>query len=99
MVNSISWGNSMTDTATYSYSCGPGFSGNNSIPADPRFINAAKGDYRLRGSSPCIDAGLNQAWMSGAIDLDGHDRIAPGTGRVDIGAYEYTPFRTLMIVR
>jgi hypothetical protein len=51
---------------------------------DPLF--AAPGDYHLRSDSPCNNAGTNQAWMAGAVDLDGRDRILLGT--VDIGAYE-----------
>src|SRR5438874_9942045 len=50
---------------------------------------AAAGDYHLQPNSPCIDAGLNEAWMFGASDPDGNSRIV--NGRVDIGAYE-TPF-------
>jgi hypothetical protein len=40
----------------------------------------------LADGSPCIDAGINRDWMSGAVDLAGSERINNGT--VDIGAYE-----------
>jgi len=29
------------------------------ITVDPQFVDAAKGDYRLLSSSPCVDAGHN----------------------------------------
>ncbi len=57
------------------------------ITNDPQFVNAAAGDYRLLPTSPCINAGTNQAWMVGATDLDGNPRIARGI--VDMGAYEF----------
>ena len=58
---------------------------------DPRFQSPAAGDYRLRGTSPCIDAGVNQGWMDTAADLGANARISGST--VDIGAYEYVlPF-------
>jgi fructose-specific component phosphotransferase system IIB-like protein len=44
-------------------------------------------NYRLLPTSPCIDAGMNEEWMVGALDLDGNPRILDGT--VDMGAYEY----------
>jgi len=53
----------------------------------PLFVDAHSNDYRLSSESPCRDTGLNLAWMSGAIDLDGNPRIAYGT--VDRGCYEY----------
>gem|GEM_PF-1802200 len=43
----------------------------------------------LLASSPCIDAGTNQPWMTGGQDLAGQPRIRGG--RVDIGAYEFYP--------
>ena len=59
----------------------------NCISADPLFVNAGIGDYRLQAGSPCVNAGTNQAWMVGASDLTGNARISGGT--VDMGAYEY----------
>ena len=44
----------------------------------------------LSPGSPCIGAGINQAWMAGVTDLDGGPRVVNGT--VDIGAYETPPF-------
>jgi len=72
---------------TFTCSCttplppGPG-----NIEADPRFLNAAAGDFRLRPDSPCINAGFN-AWARGETDLDGRPRIVGRT--VDMGAYEF----------
>lgn len=70
----------------------------NSFPAealnigggDPLFADAAKGDYRLQKKSPCVNAGTNQVWMTGARDLQNSrkvNRIMEDV--VDIGCYEY----------
>jgi hypothetical protein len=48
----------------------------------------APGDYRLTSESPAINAGQDQGWMSGAVDLAGNPRINGTT--VDMGAYEFT---------
>ena len=74
---------------TLNYSCttpDPGGVGN--ITNDPRFVNAAAGNYHLQSTSPCINAGTNQDWMIGATDLDGNPRL-DASGHVDMGAYEY----------
>ncbi|RKY12915.1 MAG: hypothetical protein DRP63_10220, partial [Planctomycetota bacterium] len=86
-------------TVTLNYCCvdstGCGGSGtiddsNNCIHDDPQFVDAANGDYHLKGTSPCIDAGDNSLVPSGVTtDLDGNPRIVSST--VDIGAYEYQP--------
>jgi hypothetical protein len=78
---------------------------------DPRFVDLDGPDdnpntwednnYRLQSDSPCIDAGWNEGWMWGAIDLDGNPRIWRGRASltVDMGAYEYGsfPFKVLGI--
>jgi hypothetical protein len=56
----------------------------NNISQDPRFVDAANGDYRLRSDSPSIDSGT-------AVDAPDHDVL--GTARpqgngLDMGAYE-----------
>ena len=58
--------------------------------ADPRFVDAAHGDYRLAADSPLIDAGTDTpAGGIAEFDLDGVARIEGA--HIDIGAYERTP--------
>jgi hypothetical protein len=58
------------------------------IAADPRFVDAASGDYRLAADSPLIDAGTDTpAGGVAEFDLDGVTRI--GGAHIDIGAYEF----------
>ena len=58
----------------------------NCLTDDPKFVDAANGDYRLAADSPAIDAGSNLNVL-GDTDLNGNARILNGT--VDLGAYEY----------
>jgi len=52
----------------------------------PAFVSYAGGDFRLTGSSPCIDKGVFRTWMNGAVDLGGAARIIGKA--VDMGAFE-----------
>ncbi|MCL1920521.1 MAG: InlB B-repeat-containing protein [Kiritimatiellaeota bacterium] len=63
--------------------------GNGNRSADPLFVDAANGNFKLGALSHCINAGNNAyvpASWNGA-DLAGHPRIYDLT--VDIGAYEF----------
>lgn len=103
-VNTIFWGNYIvTNTpaaandmradarALTGYSCAPELTpgDNGNVNADPRFLHAAGGDFRLQAGSPCVNSGFNQDWMAGEVDLDARHRIRTRT--VDMGAYEYRP--------
>lgn len=82
-INCIIFGNAATrepnvSSAVTKRSC---FSGN------PSFVDAANGDFRLLGNSPCIDMGNNR-YVTGETDIRGNARIQNDI--VDIGAYEFT---------
>ncbi|MFA7158774.1 MAG: hypothetical protein WC299_05675 [Kiritimatiellia bacterium] len=62
--------------------------GSGNITNAPLFVNPGLYDYRLQVNSPCINTGLNQPWMEGALDLDLHSRKDRYSGRVDMGCYE-----------
>jgi len=71
------------------YSCvgtNPGFTGAGIIVASPQFKDFVGENYRLAPSSPCVNRGSNEDWMTNAVDLDRKARIRYGT--VDMGAYE-----------
>jgi hypothetical protein len=53
--------------------------------ADPVFVDPKAGDFRIRASSPAVDAGAFLA-VSGATDLAGHARAQ--AGGIDLGAFE-----------
>jgi len=62
---------------------------NGNISEDPQFVDVANSDYRLRDTSPCINAGdPNFQPAAGELDFYGSTRFY--AGRVDIGASEYS---------
>jgi hypothetical protein len=60
---------------------------NGNISANPLWMNPLQGDFRLRSSSPAINAGDNNAPDLPAKDFAGNPRIVGGI--IDMGAYEY----------
>jgi len=95
LTNCILWGDSPEEifghppVITYCNVQG-GWSGEGNIDADPLFVDANNGDYRLRYGSPCIDAGTNNPPVDlPETDPDGKPRIANGI--VDMGACEFGP--------
>jgi len=79
-----------------------GYTGTAVLNVDPQFVapvsaSAAPtttGNYRLRGTSPLINAGNNLS-VTVATDLDGQPRVISGT--VDMGAYETSSLATLAV--
>lgn len=76
-----------------------GAAGQGNLAADPRFVDASAGDFRLRLDSPGVDAGTNAALPASVLlDLGGAPRrsdeaAVPDSGNgtaplVDIGAHE-----------
>ena len=54
---------------------------------DPRFVDAAGGNFHLQSGSPAIDAGVNLS-----IVVNDFDSVLRPVGRaIDIGAFEYLP--------
>jgi len=94
--NCIVWGNIRYNGATGNYggTCSFAHSCTTPMPsggvgntnANPMFVNATLGDFRLQPESPCINTG-NNAYAVGDLDLDSNPRIQGGT--VDMGAYEW----------
>ena len=62
------------------------FGGVGNITNEPVFVNPSALNLHLQPASPCINAG-NNAFATGATDLDGNPRISGGV--VDMGAYEF----------
>jgi hypothetical protein len=85
----------ITNSAIYFTNCcaAPltGLSGSGNTSNNPAFVSKDAGDWHLAANSPCINAGLNEAWMNSATDLDGRHRLDVFSRLVDMGCYEYLP--------
>ena len=91
IVNCILWGNGidlLDARAQFSVVGTPPewAEGKGNINVDPEFVSAVSNNYRLKDSSPCIDAAHNLYIEGYETDLKGNARIL--NGLVDIGAYE-----------
>src|SRR5205823_1810213 len=80
-------------TSPYGGTCADQTGLNGNISADPLFVDAANGDYRVQMTSPVIDTGNNRAPQMPPADIAGNPRIVDGNGdgvdHVDMGAFEY----------
>lgn len=97
LYNSVVWGNTAPSFPTIAQLAGnatvawsnvegswPGIGNTNS---NPRFVNAAAGDYHIRRDSPCVNAG-DPTFTGGGRDIDGQMRVWQ---RVDQGCDELLP--------
>ena len=81
--------------ASVTYSCAiPLPPGDGNLDSDPLFVDFNSGNFRLSSNSPCINAGFNETWMHGTLDLGGSLRVVGPF--VDLGAFEH-PFTPLGI--
>lgn len=86
----LTGGNLLRTGGTVAYSCVTPTSdanGAGNVPGNPRFADAAGGDFRLRFGSPCLDTGATLAAI--ATDLLGVSR--PQSTGYDMGCYEAVP--------
>ena len=98
--NTIVWGNDTqeedcaniwdrTANGVVAHSCSPDLP--DPAPHDPRFVDAANGDYTLKFGSPCVNTGIKLDYTAESLDLAGRQRIfnfGKRSGKPDMGCYE-----------
>jgi len=90
-------------TAVIQYSCVEGISGGTgNTPANPNFVNAPIGNYRVKYCSPAVDEGDDDLVPEDAADIDGVNGTSEplpwdldqgdrfNGSSVDMGAYEWS---------
>lgn len=99
--NCIVWGNGSGDDinlysgASASYVCSePLQAGEGNIAADPQFVDAPNGNYRLKSTSPCVNVS-DISYTPSYFDLDGNPRVVAAL--IDMGTYESEYLRSQMI--
>jgi len=106
ITNCIIYGNSgaggtnfVGSAAAAWYSCAPELtnSAQGNVTGNPRFQDAARGDFHLRSGSPCINSGITLAGMQAGVDLEGKPRVIGGT--VDMGAFEASASGTVIFLK
>ena len=68
--------------------------GSNCVTNDPRFADAAHGDWHIGKDSPLVNAGVNIDYTADSVDFEGNPRVfnfGRKSGKPDIGIYE-TPW-------
>jgi parallel beta-helix repeat protein len=96
VMNSIVWGNGANYAnfagSEVSFSNGGFNPANNNVDVDPKFVDAANGDFRLQATSPCLDTADLFTAFAVLKDADEMPRILDsalaGTPAADMGAYE-----------
>jgi hypothetical protein len=90
VADSINFNDTWSNARDY-YGCVPGGGG---ISTDPRFVDAASFDYRLSGSSPCIDAGNSLPVFNDSNgtrnDIGALPFLSPYVARVNLGSEKLT---------
>ena len=87
-----------TTASRYDHCCSPLELGGSWVKTDdPQFRKPAKGDWRLKATSPAVNAGVWCDWMDGATDLLGNPRT--GLDNPDIGCYECPCSGLMLFVR
>jgi parallel beta-helix repeat protein len=100
-VTNLVSGSGLNYSSSYSNFYSNGFTmptGIGNISADPKFVDATNGDFRLQANSPCVDAGttvysydytVSPPTATIALDFDYNYLFRSHGSAYDIGAHEY----------